>query len=63
MSKAKLPEKIQITAYVADFLSQYAEAILQGYRMLQVPYSPVAMPNGLLMATMQLPSLIPSDAR
>ena len=56
MSKPKLPEQIQITAYVADFLSQYANAILQGYQVLQVPYSPVAMPNGLMMVTMQLPA-------
>lgn len=56
MSKSKLPDQVQITGYVADFLTQYAEAILQGYRVLQVPYSPVAMPNGLLMVTMQLPA-------
>lgn len=57
MSKPRLPEQLQITGYVADFLAQFAEAVLQGYRVLHVPYSPVAMPNGLLMATMQLSGL------
>lgn len=56
MSKpAKLPIQIQITGYVADFLSKFSEATLQGYQLLHIPYSPIATPSGMLMATLQLP--------
>ena len=56
MKPAKLPIQIQITGYIQDFLSRFAEAVLQGYEVLHIPYSPIATTSGVLMVTMELPS-------
>ena len=54
--KSKLPEQIQLTGYVADFLTRFADALTNGYQVVPNPYSPVALPNGLIMCTLALPT-------
>lgn len=62
MSKPKLSQTIQISGNVEVFLAEFAQAIRDGYEVVPSFYSPNCTPYGLLMATMQLPSLTSSDA-
>lgn len=54
MSKAKLPKEIQISAYINEFLIEYAEAVKNGYEIVPSFYSPLVTPTGLIMVNMEL---------
>lgn len=56
MSKApKLPQEIELSGYVDDFLTEYAKALQNGYQIIRGPFSPCQTPTGLLMVKMGLP--------
>lgn len=53
-NKLPLPQEIQLSCHVEEFLEKYAQAIRDGYVITPSFYSPQVTPRGLLMVTMHL---------